>query len=78
MDYDAIDRDATLWGWAALQSEGEPWTIIELCMATGRPAPRTEGDLQSLLVNARAWKVRMNIDGEPFALEALRQADSSR
>lgn len=65
MDYEAMDRAATLRAKAAIASQSEPFTLMDLCQAIRQPYPYTDEDLDSLAAICRAWNIRTNMDDEP-------------
>lgn len=64
MDYEQIDRLATIRASYALSVKGEHVTLLEAAAGLDVCAPRSEDELRALLAVCTTWDVALNIDDE--------------
>lgn len=66
MDYETIDKAATLRAKAAIESKDSPFDIIGLCQAIQQPYPYTDDDIRSLAAICRTWDIHVNVETETW------------
>lgn len=72
-EYEDIDREASLWATAALESRELPngFTVQELAWKVWYPLPLSKKDLTDLARLCRKWNVKTNVDNSPLWKKAL-------